>query len=165
MQRFLLARIFITGTCEGDFLTGSWEGFEYNQGQLINTEPFTLHSRGYIHDGPVTFLDRHPFIEKLHMTVGGKIFAIWDEKYLNRPLMWRKLEVKLTCCLWSRYQSNIFYLTRDDGTVEIWDFLYRSNCAATSQSLSGKILSNIGVHTLPLERNIIGIGDYNGSFR
>jgi len=52
-----------------------------------------------------------------------------------------------------------------DGTIEIWDLILKSHEPSFMQSLSGRIITGIYTHELPLEPQCIGFCDFNGSLR
>lgn len=54
-------------------------------------------------------------------------------------------------------------LTRSDGTIESWNFLYKSKSFVTKQNISGKILT--GSYKPYISKHVSGIADFNGSFR
>lgn len=52
-----------------------------------------------------------------------------------------------------------------DGTVEIWDFMIKSQEPCVRQSLSGRIITGIYTHELHLDPYVIGFCDFNGILR
>lgn len=54
---------------------------------------------------------------------------------------------------------------RNDGTIEIWNFLVKSHEPSITQSLSGRIITGIYAHELPLNPQCVGFCDYNGALR
>lgn len=52
-----------------------------------------------------------------------------------------------------------------DGTVEMWDFGVKSHQPNFTQSVSGRIITGIYTHKLPLEPQCIGFCDFTGSLR
>ena len=153
---------------EGDFLTLRWEGFDFHKGEEITTEEgATLSFCESVHDGPVTTCTRSPFIDNLVLTVGGKVIALWVEELKNHPLFLKFTEVAVTCGSWSPYRPCVFHIGRADGSIEVWDLARSSDSPVFVQSISGKVLTSIADHTLPLldSKSLLGVGDYNKSFR
>lgn len=159
---------FQVATDEGDTLTLQWEGFDFHRGEQITTEAATILSWGTaIHDGPIVACARSPFLDDLVLTVGGRIIALWKNELKNQPLFWKTSPVTVTSASWSRYRACMFHVGRSDGSLEVWDLITRSDFPVLVQSLSGKVLTFMTEHSLPLFGNssILGIADYNNSLR
>lgn len=156
---------FYSGSQHGDLVKASWEGHEFNTGEVVNSEYCDFIFQCCIHDGVVTCTTKNPLIDGLTLSVGGKIFAIWSDKLLNRPLIWKKRPVRLTDGVWSKYKPSTLFIATSEGDLETWDLLLRSDKPISVQTLSGTMLTHVTLHTLPLTKNIIGISDGNGSFR
>lgn len=61
------------------------------------------------------------------------------------PLLWRFTEeTYYTDAAWSLQRPSMLQLVRQDGTIEVWDFLIRSDTHILTQSVSGKILTGKG---------------------
>lgn len=77
------------GTTTGEFVYGTWTGYDYTQAEIYCENLKVLNVAAY-HDGPVCSIDRWPVSKDLLLTTGGKIFCIWQEDFIGRPLLWRK---------------------------------------------------------------------------
>ena len=64
----------------------------------------------------------------------------------------------LTDGCWSPTRCGLFYLTRMDGFLDVWDFYYRQNEVAYSQKVSDAVLTNISVNS-----TMAAIGDSDGT--
>ena len=64
----------------------------------------------------------------------------------------------LTDGCWSPTRCGLFFLTRIDGFLDVWDFYYRQNEVAYSQKISDNPLTSIAVNN-----NMIAIGDAEGT--
>lgn len=95
------------------------------------------------------------------LTIGGRIFAIWKDDYLDSPLLWRRCSHCYTSSCWS-HRSGMFLLSRIDGELEIWDITKKTQDPVLLQFISGGPITGLypGVSS-----RIIGICDYNGAFR
>lgn len=110
------------------------------------------------HHGPIYALQRNPHITKYFMSVGDWTAKIWSED-LKTPIMQTKYhESYLTDGCWSPQRPGLFYLTRMDGFIDIWDFFYRQNEVAYSQKISDNPLTCISLHS-----SMTAIGDSEGS--
>lgn len=157
--------ILYCGSLHGELSRISWEGHDFNTGEVVNSEYSDIMYNCHIHDGALTRTQKNPFINHITMTVGGKIIAIWSDKLKNRPLIWKKRPSRLTDGTWSQYKPSLFFLTTSEGDLETWDLLIRSDQPISVQTLSGNMLTSVSLHTLPLVKNIIGVSDINGAFR
>lgn len=64
----------------------------------------------------------------------------------------------LTDGCWSPTRCGLFFLTRIDGFLDVWDFYYRQNEVAFSQKISDSPLTSISVN-----QNMAAIGDAEGT--
>lgn len=76
-----------------------------------------------VHDGPVISMKRNPFFPWLFVSIGRNIFAVWKEDYNYSPIFWRKRQCDLTDVTWSESRPSVLFLTRIDGSLEVWDIL------------------------------------------
>ncbi|KAK4882059.1 hypothetical protein RN001_005378, partial [Aquatica leii] len=160
-----LTNELLAGSSEGDFLTVSWEGFSFNSGEAVNKELGKIEHFLKFHDGPLVALSRSELFSDLVLTVGGKVFAIWLLKQLDKPVLWRRSRHKYTFGTWNTYRPSIFRLTRSDGCVEKWVLRVRSDRFHDEITVSGGYLGGTFTHPFRLEKHVIGISDYNGSLR
>lgn len=157
--------ILYCGSQHGEIRRITWEGHAFNTGEVVNSEYCDVKYSCFIHDGIVTCTQKNPFMNHITLTIGGKIFAIWCDKFKNRPLIWKKRPYRLTDAKWSLYKPSLIFIVTSEGDLEIWDLLVSSDKPLTVQTLSGTMLTGVSLHTLPLVKNIIGVSDLNGSFR
>ncbi|XP_043505750.1 dynein axonemal intermediate chain 3-like, partial [Polistes fuscatus] len=153
---------FLIGTIEGYVGLVTWEGFDANL--TGNSEECQWKWMKRIHDGPVTHMVRSEYHEKIVATVGGHIFAIWRDDY-EEPIIWKKSSLSYTGCTWGNFRPTILVLVRIDGTIEIWDFIVKGQEPIITQSVSGRIITGIYTHELPLDPQCVGICDFNGTLR
>lgn len=64
----------------------------------------------------------------------------------------------LTNGCWSPTRCGVFFLTRIDGFIDVWDFFYKQNEVAYSQKISDYPLTSIS-----LNNNMTAIGDAEGT--
>ncbi|XP_046142621.1 dynein axonemal intermediate chain 3-like [Osmia bicornis bicornis] len=152
------------GTVEGEFGCITWEGYDFATDLAVNTETCKWSWFKKMHDGPVTHAIRSRYDSNIIATIGGKVFAIWRDG-VDVPLMWKKSDVRISGCIWGRFRPTVLILARMDGTVEIWDFMIKSQEPCIRQSLSGRIITGIYTHELHLDPYVIGFCDFNGILR
>ena len=110
------------------------------------------------HHGPVYALQRNPAHTKFFMSVGDWTAKIWSEE-LKTPIMQTRYHSSyLTNGCWSPTRCGLFFLTRMDGFLDVWDFFYRQNEVAYSQKISDSPLTSISVM-----QNMAAIGDAEGT--
>ncbi|KAL0122712.1 hypothetical protein PUN28_007420 [Cardiocondyla obscurior] len=152
----------LIGTVEGDFGCITWAGYEFATDVNRETARWLWTKR--VHDGPVTHAVRSNYYHQTVATVGGKIFAIWRDDF-GEPLVWKKSNVGYSTCSWGILRPTVLILGRMDGTVEIWDLIMNSHKPSFVQSPSGRIITGIYTHELPLEPQCLVLCDFNGSLR
>ena len=108
------------------YLVGTEQGyiFQANKRKQIEiTQRFGLESGK--HHGPVYALQRNPGHTKYFLSVGDWTAKIWCED-LKTPIMQTRYHNSyLTYGCWSPTRTGLFFLTRMDGFIDIWDFYYR----------------------------------------
>ncbi|KYM99187.1 WD repeat-containing protein 63, partial [Cyphomyrmex costatus] len=154
----------LIGTVEGDFGCVTWTGYEFATDVGMNREMARWLWMKKMHDGPVTHTVRSNYYHQVVVTIGGKIFAVWRDDF-GEPLIWKKSNVGYSACSWGIIRPTVLILGRMDGTIEIWDLETKSHEPSFMQSLSGRIITGIYTHELPLEPQCIGFCDFNGSLR
>ena len=74
----------------------------------------------------VMSVDRNPFFPKYFLTIRNNAANIWCEDLKTSSIMWMKpAQATLTAGAWSPARMSVFFTTRYDGILEIWDFLYK----------------------------------------
>ncbi|GMI57838.1 hypothetical protein ScalyP_jg11939 [Parmales sp. scaly parma] len=116
------------------------------------------------HHGPIYSIQRNPTHNKFFMTVGDWTARIWVED-LKTPIMTTKYHNSyLTSGCWSPTRAGVFYVTRMDGVVDIWDYFYRQNEVAYSHKVGDVALSTISVQgTTQQGGRLVAVGDINGT--
>jgi dynein intermediate chain 2 len=64
----------------------------------------------------------------------------------------------LTDGCWSPTRPGLFFLTRTDGFLDVWDFYYRQNEVAYSQKISDCMLTSISI-----AGSMAAVGDADGT--
>mmetsp|Transcript_6400 Transcript_6400/g.14131 ORF Transcript_6400/g.14131 Transcript_6400/m.14131 type:complete len:316 (-) Transcript_6400:32-979(-) len=112
------------------------------------------------HHGPIYSIKRSPVHSKFFLTVGDWTARLWVED-LKTPILTTKYHpAYLTSACWSPTRPGVFYVTREDGVVDIWDYFYRQNEVAYSHKVSDAPLSSIAVHS---NGKLVALGDKNGT--
>jgi dynein intermediate chain 2 len=88
------------------------------------------------HHGPIYSIQRNLMNTKCFLTVGDWTARIWMED-LKTPIMTTKYHSSyLTSGCWSPTRAGVFFVTRMDGVVDIWDYFYRQNEVAYSHKVT-----------------------------
>jgi dynein intermediate chain 3, axonemal len=150
-------------TC--DLVAATWEGYEFDQGGVINEEQAKVQKFAAVHDGVIVAVERNPFIKTLDITVGGSIFALWSNEWATGPLLWRERPSRLTAIKWSLNRPAAFYAIREDGILEAWDLLAKCDRPILEKTIGGQVLTTLSQHIFHLPQPSLAIGDYNSSVR
>ncbi|KAF7418574.1 hypothetical protein HZH68_001227 [Vespula germanica] len=152
------------GTGEGELVRCTWKD------QMFDVEPSSSEEcnfldRSFAHDGPVIEIVRCHRLLDVILTIGGHVFAIWNENYLESPIFWRKSKIIYTACCWSS-QPGVFLMGRYDGELEMWDIKRKSGEPVFIRNISDGPLTVLSFWKETKESpGLIGIGDHRGIFR
>jgi dynein intermediate chain 2 len=104
---------------------------------------------------------------KVFMSVGDWTSKIWHEDQKTPIMQTRYHSSYLTSGCWSPSRAGLFFLTRMDGFLDVWDFFYRQNEVAYSQKVSDSPLTTISVSPYnannPNIMSYAAIGDADGT--
>ncbi|KAL2718478.1 dynein axonemal intermediate chain 3-like [Vespula squamosa] len=152
------------GTGEGELVRCTWKD------QMFDVEPSSSEEcnfldRSFAHDGPVIEIVRCHRLLDVILTMGGHVFAMWNENYLESPIFWRRSKVIYTACCWS-CQPGIFLMGRYDGELEMWDIKRKTGEPVFIRNISDGPLTVLSFWKATKESpGLIGIGDHRGIFR
>jgi len=116
------------------------------------------------HHGPIYSIQRNPANSKCFLTVGDWTARIWMED-IRTPIMTTKYHSSyLTSGCWSPTRAGVFYVTRMDGVVDIWDYYYRQNEVAYSHKVGDAMLTSVAVQgTMQQGGRLVAVGDATGT--
>lgn len=116
------------------------------------------------HHGPIYSIQRNPANSKCFLTIGDWTARIWMED-LRTPIMTTKYHSSyLTSGCWSPTRAGVFFVTRMDGVVDIWDYFYRQNEVAYSHKVGDSQLSSMAVQgTTQQGGKLVAMGDVTGT--
>jgi dynein intermediate chain 2 len=148
------ANKFLVGTEQGVVMSVNTRNKKVNNGITVYD---TMAGR---HHGPIYSIKRNPVHNKFFMTVGDWTARIWMED-LKTPILTTKYHpAYLTAGCWSPTRPGVFYVTREDGVLDVWDLFYRQSDLAYTHKVSDAPLSSISVHS---NGKFVGVGDKNGT--
>uniref|UniRef100_A0A182M2C2 WD repeat-containing protein 63 n=1 Tax=Anopheles culicifacies TaxID=139723 RepID=A0A182M2C2_9DIPT len=154
------------GSFTGQLIEVSWEGYDFEQGALVNDELVKVqHVFSPIHDGPILALERNHTCRSVFLSIGGNVLAIWSEENHSSPVFWRKKPVKVTACRWSLDRVFVFFVGLSNGDFEIWDMSLKTFRATVCLNLGSEALTTISLHRLASARNCLAVADHNANIR
>ncbi|KAI8920867.1 WD40-repeat-containing domain protein [Powellomyces hirtus] len=154
---------FFCATEEGDLIYADWIAEKASEEKASRVE----HAANY-HFGAMSDLHRSPFFPDILLSVGGWSFHIWREGVTTGPLLSSAPASSYVICgRWSPTRPGVFYISKYDGSVEVWDLMDRSHAPSSIQNISGTAISYMAVRQYPgksLSRNqFIAAGDDEGT--
>jgi len=142
------------------YLVGTEQGVVVSINQKSKNGMTIYDTQAGRHHGPIYSIQRNPIHSKFFMTVGDWTARIWNED-LKSPIMTTKYHpAYLTSGCWSPTRPGVFFVTRNDGVIDIWDYFYRQNDVTYSHKVSDSPLSSIAVHQ---NGKLVSVGDKTGT--
>eukprot|EP00002_Diphylleia_rotans_P016056 TRINITY_DN311_c0_g1_i3.p1 TRINITY_DN311_c0_g1~~TRINITY_DN311_c0_g1_i3.p1 ORF type:complete len:496 (+),score=87.81 TRINITY_DN311_c0_g1_i3:405-1892(+) len=142
------------------FMVGTEQGIALSCNRKSKTPAERIMAQYPGHHGPVYALQKNPFFPKHFLTVGDWSVRIWNED-IRTPIMSSKYHMAYTTdgC-WSPTRPGVFFTTKLDGTLDIWDCVYNQNDPALSLKVC-----DAGLHTMAIQDQgkFIAIGAKDGS--
>ncbi|NXL63932.1 DNAI2 protein, partial [Chordeiles acutipennis] len=143
------------------FMVGTEQGIIIACNRKAKTPAEKITSTFSGHHGAVYALARNPFFPQIFLTVGDRTARIWSEEIKESSIMLTKYHSSyLTDGCWSTMKPAVFFTTRSDGTLDVWDFLVKQK----DPSLSLKVC-NEPLFSLRLQDNgyVVGCGSKLGT--
>jgi len=80
------------------------------------------------HHGPVYAVERNPFFPKYFMSIGDWTMRIWCEDVKESAVIWSEYHKSyLLTGTWSQARPGVCFTGKHDGSVGIWDLLFKTN--------------------------------------
>ncbi|NXH44018.1 DNAI2 protein, partial [Dicaeum eximium] len=144
------------------FLVGTEQGIIISCNRDAKTPPEKIANIFRSHIGAVYRVTRSPFFPKVFLTVGDWTARIWTEELMDSSsIMETKYHTAylLDTC-WSPVKPAVFFTTRSDGTLDIWDFLFHQKEPSLSLRVSNDPLLSLSVQD---NGHIIACGTKQGT--
>ncbi|XP_042822751.1 dynein axonemal intermediate chain 2 isoform X1 [Panthera tigris] len=123
------------------FMVGTEQGIVISCNRKAKTSAEKIVCTFSGHHGPIYALQRNPFYPKNFLTVGDWTARIWSEDSRESSIMWTKYHMAyLTDGAWSPVRPAVFFTTRMDGTLDIWDFVFKQCDPALSLKVCDEAL-------------------------
>ena len=111
------------------------------------------------HHGHIPSIQRNPTHNKFFLTVGDWSAKIWSDD-LKSPIITSQYHNSyLTSGCWSPTRAGVFYVTRSDGVLDVWDISHDQNEVAYSHKVSDVALTSISIEG---GGKLVAVGDANG---
>nr|KAG5698305.1 hypothetical protein BaRGS_017007 [Batillaria attramentaria] len=150
------------GTEDGEVVYGDWmPQKDQDSGKLQTPKPAYYHP---LHDGPVIALQRSPFLKEVVLSIGGWTWALWKEGVSSGPILTSaSASVRLSSGYWSPTRPSVFYISKDDGSVDVWDLLDKTHEPSLTQSVSPAPITNIFPYQVTQKQQLLAVGDNSGT--
>mmetsp|Transcript_39003 Transcript_39003/g.82935 ORF Transcript_39003/g.82935 Transcript_39003/m.82935 type:complete len:582 (+) Transcript_39003:117-1862(+) len=112
------------------------------------------------HFGPVYSVKRNPFNPKFFVSVGDWCAKMWMEELKGPMLQTPYYPSFLSAAAWSPTRPGVFFLCRQDGRLDVWDYYYRMNEVTLSQKISDASLSSLSIQA---GGSLAAVGDADGA--
>lgn len=107
-------------------MVGTEQGIVISCNRKAKTPAEKIVCTFYGHHGPIYALQRNPFYPKNFLTVGDWTARIWSEDSRESSIMWTKYHMAyLSDGAWSPVRPAVFFTTKMDGTLDIWDLVFK----------------------------------------
>nr|XP_023418649.1 dynein intermediate chain 2, axonemal isoform X3 [Cavia porcellus] len=143
------------------FMVGTEQGIVISCNRKAKTAAEKIVCTFSGHHGPIYALQRNPFYPKNFLTVGDWTARIWSEDSRESSIMWTKYHMAyLTDGAWSPVRPAVFFTTKMDGTLDIWDFVFKQSDPALSLKVCDEALFCLRVQD---NGCLIACGSQNGT--
>ncbi|KAM6938652.1 dynein axonemal intermediate chain 3-like [Lycodopsis pacificus] len=117
-------KLFI-GTELGEMIYTDWKLVKDDAGRLHSAKPLHCFS---IHHLLMNTVQLSPFFKDIVLTTGSWNFAIWKEGVMDDPIIESpRFEKWCTAGCWSLSRPAVFFIGKEDGSIEVWNLLENTN--------------------------------------
>uniref|UniRef100_A0A6Q2X9Y3 Dynein, axonemal, intermediate chain 2b n=1 Tax=Esox lucius TaxID=8010 RepID=A0A6Q2X9Y3_ESOLU len=128
------------------FMVGTEQGLVVSCNRKAKTPAEKIVCMYSGHHGPIYALQRNPFFPKNFLTVADWTARIWSEDIKESSIMWTKYHTAyLSDGSWSPVRPSVFFTIKMDGTLDVWDFLFKQNDPTLSVKVCDEALNSLRV--------------------
>ncbi|XP_043465587.1 dynein axonemal intermediate chain 2 isoform X4 [Leptopilina heterotoma] len=142
------------------FMCGLENGIVISGNRKGKTPLEKIATRFKAHYGPVISVERNPTFVKNFLTVGDWTARIWSEDCRESCIVWtpghRDL---LTGGVWSTTRFSVFFITKVDGTLDVWDLIVQQDSPVLSVKVCDNSLTSIRPHE---QGQLVAVASKNG---
>ncbi|XP_056433273.1 dynein axonemal intermediate chain 2 [Gadus chalcogrammus] len=126
------------------FMVGTEQGMVVSCNRKAKTPAEKIVSTYSGHQGPIYALQRNPFFPKNFLTVGDWTARIWSEDIKDASIMSTKYQMSyLSDACWSPVRPSVFASVKMDGTLDLWDILFKQNDPTLSLKVCDEALYSL----------------------
>ncbi|XP_053542409.1 dynein axonemal intermediate chain 3 isoform X2 [Ictalurus punctatus] len=153
---------FYVGTEDGELVYTDWKLEKDNEsGRLSSPKPTHVFQ---VHDSLVNTVLRSPFFKDIVLTVDVWTFAIWKEGDLNGPILHSpSSSCALTAGSWSLTRPAVFFIGKEDGSLEVWNLLEKTHEPVLNQNVTTAQISCIKPWIASLKQHFLAVSDHLGT--
>lgn len=153
---------FICTTEDGALVSAVWNKMKGGDDAVLDEEDSSadsfVQSVAPGHFGPCQSLQVSPFYPDIWLTVGDWRFCLWKEG-VDTPIFSSPFQpCRSTCARWSPNRPSVVFIGREDGVMDVWDFLDRSHKPLFQYMFTQPITSM----EFPKGKGEVGHGHYLG---
>ncbi|KAL7302807.1 hypothetical protein TKK_0004846 [Trichogramma kaykai] len=143
------------------FMCGLENGWVISGNRKGKTPQEKLMVRFKAQYGPVISVERNPTFPKNFLTVGDWTARIWSEDCRESCILWTPShDVLLTNGMWSPTRFSTFFLTKANGTLDVWDIIVQKDTPVLSIKVCDEPLTCLRPHE---QGALVATGGKNGS--
>eukprot|EP00794_Sanderia_malayensis_P009172 gene9172-10145_t len=143
---------FMVGTEQGSVLSCN------RKAKTANDKIVAVYNQ---HFGPIYSVQRNPFFPKNFLTIGDWTARIWSEDIRESSVMWTKQHsTYLTDGCWSPVRPAVFFTSRMDGCLDVWDYLFKQNDPTLSIQVCDEALHSLRVQD---QGRLVACGSHDGT--
>ncbi|XP_043284269.1 dynein intermediate chain 3, ciliary isoform X2 [Venturia canescens] len=143
------------------FMCGLENGMVISGNRKGKTPGEKIATRFKVQYGPVISVERNPIFVKNFLTVGDWTARIWSEDCRESSIAWtpghRDL---LTGGAWSATRFSVFFLTKIDGTLDVWDLIVQQDSPVLSIKVCDEALTCMRPHE---QGRLVAVAGKNGT--
>ncbi|CAM4836006.1 unnamed protein product [Rotaria magnacalcarata] len=113
------------------------------------------------HSGPIYSIQRHPFFHKIFLSIGDWTLRIWSEEIRDDYIFCTKPnKCYLTDAQWCPGRPGVFVSSTTEGSIHIWDLLFKTDQPALTVKLSEEPISCLSFQE---QGRYMALGTKNGN--
>ncbi|KAL4648624.1 dynein intermediate chain 2, axonemal-like [Arapaima gigas] len=130
------------------FMVGTEQGLVISCNRKAKTPAEKIVCTYSSHQGPIYALQRNPFFPKYFLTVADWTARIWSEDIKESSIMSTTFDMTyLMDGCWSPVRPAVFFTAKKDGTVDVWDFLFKQNDPTLTVKVCDEALCSLRVQS------------------
>ncbi|KAA0706513.1 WD repeat-containing protein 63 [Triplophysa tibetana] len=154
-------KLFV-GTEDGELVYTDWKMEKDNDsGRLFSPKPT---HRFVLYDTLINTVSRSPFFKDIILTVGSWSFAVFKEGLTNGWILQSCCsQIMYTVGHWSPSRPAVFFIGKEDGSVEVWDLLEKSHEPSLTQNISTASITSVRAKSISLKQHLLAVSDRLGT--